>query len=94
MVVTAIDQKPKQTRELARLRHIARDPHVTLLIDHYEDDWDHLWWVRIDGITRILDDTEGPLFELVAKYRQYQTDPPGGPVMGIKPEVVTGWKAR
>ena len=46
----AVDEvKPKRDARLARLGDIARDPRVTLLVDHYDADWRALWWVRIDG---------------------------------------------
>ena len=43
-IAIAIDEKPKgPIQGLARLRKIARDPRVTLLVDHYEDeDWELL----------------------------------------------------
>jgi PPOX class probable F420-dependent enzyme len=49
----AVDEvKPKRDARLARLGDIARDPRVTLLVDHYDADWSALWWVRIDGTGR------------------------------------------
>src|SRR4029077_12287762 len=51
----AVDQKPKQTRELKRLRNIATNPSVAVLVNHYEEDWNALWWVRADGSARVLD---------------------------------------
>jgi len=53
-IYTVVDAKPKTTANLRRLRNIAADPRVTVLADHYEDDWDRLWWVRADGIAAIL----------------------------------------
>ena len=41
-IVSAVDHKPKQTRRLRRLDNIAREPRVTVLIDHYDDDWTSL----------------------------------------------------
>src|SRR3989442_6021753 len=48
-----IDGKPKRGGELARIRHIRRDPRVSLLFSHYEEDWTRLWWVRADGEAQI-----------------------------------------
>jgi len=45
----AVDAKPKRTTNLKRLKNIATNPAVSVLEDHYEDDWSRLWWVRIDG---------------------------------------------
>ena len=44
MIYTAVDHKPKTTTRLRRLANIAANPQVTLLADHYADDWDQLWW--------------------------------------------------
>jgi PPOX class probable F420-dependent enzyme len=48
-IVTAVDHKPKRTTHLQRLENIRRNPHVTVLVDQYADDWNALWWVRIRG---------------------------------------------
>jgi PPOX class probable F420-dependent enzyme len=48
-----IDGKPKRGGELARIRHIRRDPRVSLLFSHYEDNWMRLWWLRTDGLAEI-----------------------------------------
>lgn len=92
----AVDQKPKRTRNLQRLRNIAANPGVSVLIDHYEDDWSNLWWVRVDGTARVVE--EGPEFDeaislLSARYEQYRSNRPGGPVVEIKVERMTGWSA-
>src|SRR5260370_17250469 len=57
----AVDQKPKRTRNLQRLRNIVANPAVSVLVDHYEDDWFSLWWVRVVGTARIVE--EGPQFD-------------------------------
>ncbi len=92
----AVDQKPKRTTNLQRLRNIAANPRVSVLVDHYEDDWSSLWWVRVDGTARIVE--EGPEFDeaialLTARYEQYRSSRPAGPVVEIKVERMTGWSA-
>ncbi len=92
----AVDQKPKRTRNLQRLRNIVANPAVSVLVDHYEDDWSSLWWVRVDGTARIVE--EGPEFDeaialLSARYEQYRSNRPAGPVVAIKVERMTGWSA-
>ena len=52
----AVDAKPKRTTDLKRLRNIAANPAVSVLFDHYEDDWSKLWWVRVDGAARLVVD--------------------------------------
>ena len=54
VVVGAVDHKPKSTTRLARLADIARTGRATLLVDHYEDDWSRLWWVRISGPAAVV----------------------------------------
>ena len=96
-IVTAVDHKPKQTRRLRRVENIGRDPRVTVLIDHYDDDWTSLWWVRLRGLARVIDD--GPRFaaaveQLVAKYpRHYAGMAPAGPVIEIDVTDVRTWRA-
>lgn len=53
-IVTAVDRKPKRPARLKRLRNIAANPGVCLLVDAYDEDWDELWWVRADGDARIV----------------------------------------
>ncbi|MEV7323597.1 TIGR03668 family PPOX class F420-dependent oxidoreductase [Streptomyces sp. NPDC093970] len=93
-IVTAVDHKPKTTPRLKRLRNIAANPSVTLLVDEYDEDWDHLWWVRADGDARVVPDAAaavaGPLRE---KYPQYRERPPNGPVIIVTVARWTGWQA-
>jgi PPOX class probable F420-dependent enzyme len=90
----AVDAKPKKTTELARLKNIAANPAVSVLVDHYEDDWTRLWWVRADGTAHIVtDDIEAQrAIDLLAKrYEQHATDRPGGPVVAIRIDRLVGW---
>ena len=94
LIYTVVDAKPKTTTDLRRLRNIGADPRVAVLADHYEDDWDALWWARADGLATILrdpTDMAGPLELLAARYRQYRADPPGGPLIRIQAGRWTGW---
>ena len=96
-VVSLVDPKPKRTPELARLRHIARDPRVALLVDRYEDDWGLLWWSRAEGVARAVG--EGPEREeamgrLRSKYPQYETlDDPFGDAVIVQVARWSGWSA-
>ncbi len=87
---TAVDEKPKRTRRLRRLENIAANPRVEVLIDHYEDDWSRLWWVRLRGRARIVDDRRAVEL-LAAKYPQYRDRPPAGPVIAIEIEERSEW---
>jgi PPOX class probable F420-dependent enzyme len=96
-IYSAVDAKPKSSTDLRRLRNIRANPRVAVLADHYEDDWDRLWWVRADGQAAILDDpaTMAPALALLAgRYPQYRQHPPAGPVISIHVDRWTGWTAR
>ena len=93
LIYFAVDAKPKRTTDLKRLRNIAANPAVSLLVDHYEDDWSRLWWVRVDGAARIVDDPARAVELLAGKYPQYVASPPPGPVVEITIERMTGWSA-
>jgi PPOX class probable F420-dependent enzyme len=93
---SAVDEKPKRTRRLKRLANIRRHPRVSVIVDHYEEDWSRLWWVRMDGMAIVFD--EGPEVErglalLREKYDQYRDQPPAGPVIAVSIERWKGWHA-
>jgi PPOX class probable F420-dependent enzyme len=94
---TAIDAKPKAGGRLQRLENVRAHPWASLLVDHYEEDWEQLWWVRVDGAAAVLEkgnDEERAIAALSAKYEQYAASPPAGPVIALAIERVTGWSAR
>jgi PPOX class probable F420-dependent enzyme len=89
-----VDHKPKNTMDLRRLRNIRENDRVSVLADHYSDDWDTLWWVRADGNAEIWED--GPrraaaVEVLAQKYPQYREHVPRGPVVAITIVALTGW---
>ncbi|HXM58866.1 MAG TPA: TIGR03668 family PPOX class F420-dependent oxidoreductase [Candidatus Dormibacteraeota bacterium] len=93
-IVIAVDHKPKRTPDLKRLRNIRANPRVSVLADHYEEDWTRLWWVRADGVAALLEDAAGraePVARLCGKYPQYRERPPEGPVIAIAIDAVSGW---
>src|SRR5262245_52875623 len=51
-----IDEKPKRGSALAlkRLRNIAENPSVALVVDRYDEDWARLGWVMLRGRAEIL----------------------------------------
>jgi len=90
----AVDAKPKRTTNLKRLRNIAANPAVAVLADHYEDDWSKLWWVRADGMARVVTDaaeTQRAIDLLANRYEQYRQTRPAGPVVAIQIDHLTGW---
>src|SRR6188474_1441518 len=76
-----VDGKPKRGGELARIRHVRRDPRVSLLFTDYRDDWSLLWWLRVDGVAEVrsaqdpghdADEVAAALAALRRKYPQYE----------------------
>jgi PPOX class probable F420-dependent enzyme len=96
-IVTAVDHKPKRTSGLRRLANIEANPRVTVLADHYEDDWSRLWWARADGLARVADpgsaEHERAVSRLAARYPQYQERRPGDAVILISVSRWSGWRA-
>ncbi len=93
---SAVDAKPKRSRKLQRIENARREPDVTVLIDHYDDDWTRLWWARLRGRARVLDGGEEAaraLALLIAKYEQYREAPPGLPVLAVDIDEWRGWAA-
>ena len=91
---SAVDEKPKRTRRLARLADIERDPRVEVLVDHYDEVWARLWWVRLRGRARIVDHDERALELLSAKYLQYREHPPRGPFIVVEIDERIEWPAQ
>jgi PPOX class probable F420-dependent enzyme len=93
---SAVDRKPKRSRTLRRIENARARPDVTILVDHYEDDWSSLWWIRLRGQARVLDEgeeRERALALLREKYEQYRSEPPDGPVLAVDITEVRDWKA-
>jgi PPOX class probable F420-dependent enzyme len=89
-IYTAVDAKPKTTQALRRLENVRASGRASLLVDHYEEDWSRLWWVRVDGPAEVVD--AGPaLAALAGKYAQYRDSPPEGPAIAITPERWRSW---
>jgi PPOX class probable F420-dependent enzyme len=93
---SAVDAKPKRSRTLQRIENARRNPHVAVLVDHYGDAWDELWWIRLDGRARVLDggaEAERAIALLTAKYEQYRDSPPTAPVLAVDIVRWSSWAA-
>lgn len=93
---SAVDRKPKRSRTLRRIENARARPNVTVLIDHYDEDWRRLWWIRLRGNARVLDtgdERERALALLTDKYQQYRDTPPDGPVLAIDITQTRSWSA-
>jgi PPOX class probable F420-dependent enzyme len=93
-IYSAVDAKPKSSLALRRLDNLRVNAVFSLLVDHYDEDWATLWWVRVDGVGRIVDDEDErthALHLLGAKYAQYLSVPPPGEVMALDIELWRSW---
>ncbi|BAX90418.1 TIGR03668 family PPOX class F420-dependent oxidoreductase [Mycobacterium shigaense] len=96
VVYTAVDAKPKTTKRLRRLANIQANPQVSLLVDHYTEEWTQLWWVRADGTAAVHSDgaqMDTGYALLRAKYPQYQSVSLDGPVIAVTVRRWSGWHA-
>ncbi|QUR65874.1 TIGR03668 family PPOX class F420-dependent oxidoreductase [Mycobacterium spongiae] len=96
VIYTAVDAKPKTTQRLRRLTNIENNPHVSVLVDHYTDNWTQLWWIRADGLATIYRDGEAARagYRLLrTKYSQYQSVSLSGPVIAVAVSKWTSWHA-
>lgn len=97
-VYSVVDAKPKRSTALRRLANARENPHVSLLVDHYDDgDWSALWWVRADGTARVLDpaalepEADRAVALLGERYPRQQA---AGSVLAVDVERWSGWVAR
>ena len=93
-VYTAVDAKPKSTLLLRRVENITTQPAVSLLVDHYDHDWERLWWIRLDGDGRIVrseEERDLAIRLLTGKYRQYSAVRIPGPVIGVNVHTWKSW---
>jgi PPOX class probable F420-dependent enzyme len=93
----AIDEKPKRgpVTALKRLRNIAQNPAVAVIVDRYEDDWTRLGWIMLRGHAEIL--REGPEHQdaqalLRSRYPQLRAMQIATyPVIAVRIERTTSW---
>ncbi len=93
-IISPIDHKPKTTSALQRIENIEDDPRVSILVDHYDDDWTALWWYRLDGRATVVNLlSSADTAALVSKYEPYRDRPPRGSGIRITVERSTHWSA-
>ena len=94
---SVLDQKPKRTpvTQLKRVRNILSNPNVAVVLDHYEEDWNRLWYVLVRGSAQLIREGEEhrrATLMLREKYPQYlEMDIDDSPVIKITPEGITSW---
>ena len=94
---SVLDLKPKRTSltRLKRVRNILSNPQAALIIDHYQEDWQGLWYLLVTGTADLLVDGEErakAVESLRAKYPQYrEMEIAENPVIRLTPETVVSW---
>jgi PPOX class probable F420-dependent enzyme len=91
-----IDEKPKQPgATLKRLRNIAENPAVALVVDRYDEDWSLLGWVMTRGRADILakgEEHDSAQALLRSRYPQLAAMAIARhPVIAVRIERVTSW---
>jgi PPOX class probable F420-dependent enzyme len=90
-----IDEKPKRGTALKRLKNIAENPAVAVIVDRYDEDWTRLGWVMLRGRAEILG--EGQEHQdaqdlLRARYPQLAAmQITAYPVIAVRIERTTSW---
>ena len=96
-IYSVLDQKPKRTSlfRLRRVRNIQENHNVSLVVDHYEDNWGNLWYILVTGNAELLlegAEREEAVALLRQKYVQYLEMPiDPNPVIRITPNQVVSW---
>ena len=91
-IVSAIDDKPKRGTP-ARIARLRAHPRAALTVDRYDADWTRLAWVQFLGDVTIGPVDDASLRALQARYPHYGDQPPGGPLLNLRPVRVLSWRA-
>jgi PPOX class probable F420-dependent enzyme len=95
-----IDEKPKKSRHnLKRLRNIAVNPRVAVVIDRYDEDWSRLGYLLVRGEATVVtnDNVYARVLEELRRrypqYRQMSLKMDTNPMVGVAPFVKHFWLA-
>jgi PPOX class probable F420-dependent enzyme len=91
---SVVDDKPKRSPRLKRLDNVTANPAVEIIVDHYEDDWTAVWWVRVSGSAHVVHEgveRDAAVALLAAKYEPYRVRQPVGPVLVVEVEHIRHW---
>ena len=96
---SALDAKPKRTpvERLRRVRNLQANPHVSVVVDRYDEDWSRLGYVLIEGTARLVEAAaadEEVLAALRAKYAAYRAGPlvlKRAPLIEVTPQHTIVW---
>lgn len=97
-VYSPVDGKRKDTARLARVRNVEGHGRASLLLDEYSDDWNRLWWVRLDGpawVERddiaLLERTAAALHHKYPQYGQVATYAGAPTLLAVRWERLAAW---
>ena len=92
---SVIDDKPKRSREPARVRYLQRRPEAALVVDRYDDDWSRLAWVQLLGRVAVIEAADGAegMWALAERYEPYRRRQPPGPLLRLDVERALSWRA-
>ncbi|MBR84619.1 MAG: TIGR03668 family PPOX class F420-dependent oxidoreductase [Euryarchaeota archaeon] len=104
-IYSVLDAKPKTTalRQLRRVRNILANPKVSLVVDHYEEDWSRLHYIMVTGVASLLEAGElehnaewaHAIAMLREKYHQYRLmDLDHSPIIKLAPGRFTPWSSE
>jgi len=99
-IYSVLDAKPKTTplRQLRRVKNILANPQVSLVVDHYEENWDKLQYILVSGNAELLESDEKWVMAIAMlreKYPQYQAmDLDQSPVIKITPVRYSPWSSQ
>jgi PPOX class probable F420-dependent enzyme len=96
-IVVPVDTlKPKRSTDLQRVKNLEADPRCVLLVEHYSEDWDELWWVRIHAAGSLCgaDDLEIARSALAGRHLRYAAEGSVVSAIVLTPNAITGWQAR
>jgi PPOX class probable F420-dependent enzyme len=99
VIVFVVDEKPKRPgKTLKRMRNIAENPTVALVVDVYDEDWRRLEYALVHGRAEVVENPEERRRALEAlrdRYPQYRSmtlDAPHNEVVRITPARVHHWR--
>ncbi len=87
--------KQKRTTDLQRTKNLRADSHCALIVEHYSEDWDDLWWVRVHarGSECPPDAMNTVRGVLAARHPRYREEGSIASALVLDPQAFSGWAA-
>jgi PPOX class probable F420-dependent enzyme len=93
-VVLPVDSvKAKRRQRLRRLDNLAADDRCVLLVEHYDDDWAQLWWVRVHARSTVTLPSPHALTALGERFPAYRQAGTIEQTIVLTPTAWYGWQA-